>query len=58
MKDLNWLITIQSNDIEYKNFKCRNCGNIIAFKPNNRSKTYQKIAINLDNSPHRCYKNS
>lgn len=51
---MNWLIRKYHINIEYKYFKCRNCGNEIVFNPNIKAEYYQDKLMNLDGSLHNC----
>lgn len=53
---MNWIIPSYYNNIEYKNVKCRHCGIEIILNRNIKSRDGQIKPVNLDHSPHNCYK--
>ena len=53
---MNWILPTYYNNTEYKNVKCRYCGIEIILNRNIKSKDGQIKPVNLDHSPHNCYK--
>jgi hypothetical protein len=53
---LNWILPKYYYNIDYKSVKCRNCGIEIILNRNIKSRDGQIKPVNLDQSPHNCYK--